>query len=100
MQYSYFNAASYAGYIKEAKPMARLTQQEFLNLLDALRTTTAAHSMAVEIGGKGKVVVLRWALPGSDERTEKKVLLASQSPVLINAAYNAFVGWFAEYQTI
>lgn len=75
----------------------RMNQQEFTAFL---RTQMAhpAHNFAVEIGGEGKVVVLRWAKTGSEERTEKKVLLASQSPVMIKAAYDAFVGWFYRFQ--
>lgn len=34
---------------------------------------------------------------GSDERTEKKVLFASQSPTMITAAHAAFTEWFNEH---
>lgn len=75
----------------------RMNQQEFTAFLRT-QMTHPAHNFAVEIGGEGKVVVMRWALSGSSERTEKKVLLASQSPALIKAAYDAFVGWFYRFQ--
>lgn len=75
--------------------MSRMNKPEFLALLAS--TTSPAHNLAVEIGGKGRVVVLRWALAGSDERTEKKVLFASQSPAMITAAHTAFTEWFNEH---
>lgn len=80
--------------------MERLNQQGFILFLDGLRTTTTAHNLAVDFGGNGKVVVLRWSLLGSNERTEKKVLFASQSPVMVKAAYNAFTEWLDVYQSI
>ena len=75
--------------------MSRMNKPEFLALLAS--TPSPAHNLAVEIGGKGRVVVLRWALAGSDERTEKKVLFASQSPAMITAAHAAFTEWFNEH---
>lgn len=75
--------------------MSRLNKPEFLALLAS--TPSPAHNLAVEIGGNGRVVVLRWALAGSDERTEKKVLFASQSPTMITAAHAAFTEWFSEH---
>ena len=53
----------------------------------------------IEVGGKGRVVVLRWALAGSDERTEKKVLFVSRAPTMVTAALAAFTEWFNEYNT-
>lgn len=76
--------------------MSRMTKEQFIQLLDA--TAYPAHKLAVEIGGEGKVVVLRWALVGSAERTEKKVLFASQSAAMVRAAFAAFADWFKEYQ--
>lgn len=73
--------------------MSRMNKEEFLTLLDEMSCTTA-HNLAVDFGGDGKVVVLRWALPGSTQRTEKKVLFASQSPVMVKAAHAAFTEWF------
>lgn len=75
----------------------RMNQKEFEQFL-RIQMVHPAHNFAVEIGGEGKVVVLRWAKAGAAERTEKKVLLASQSPAMIKAAYDAFVGWFYRFQ--
>lgn len=74
--------------------MARMNKAEFLALL----ASTTSHDLAVDFGGEGKVVVLRWAPPGSAERTEKKVLFASQSPAMVKAAHTAFTEWFNERQ--
>lgn len=79
------------------KRLVRMNKLEFLALL--ARTTSPAHNLAVEIGGKGRVVVLRWALTGSDERTEKKVLFVSRAPTMVTAALAAFTEWFNEYNT-
>nr|DAM52183.1 MAG TPA: hypothetical protein [Caudoviricetes sp.] len=76
--------------------MKRMTKEEFELLVTDLVMTKPAHNLNVEIGGEGKVVVLRWALTGSAERTEKKVLFASQSPVMINAALSSFKEWHKE----
>ena len=76
--------------------MSRMNKEQFIELLAA--TTYPAHNLAVEIGGEGKVVVLRWALVGSAERTEKKVLFASQSAAMVLAAFASFTEWFKEYQ--
>lgn len=74
--------------------LVRMSKPEFLALL--VSTAHPAHNLTVEVGGKGRVVVLRWALAGSDERTEKKVLFASKSPVMVNAALTSFKEWHKE----
>lgn len=76
--------------------MQRFTKNEFIQLLRS--TIYPAHNLAVEIGGEGKVIVLRWALVGSAERTEKKVLFANQSAAMVRAAFASFSDWFKEYQ--
>lgn len=76
--------------------MKRMTKEEFSLLIFELFTIGDSHNHAVEIGGEGKVVVLRWAVSGSAERTEKKVLFASQSPSMVQAAFEAFSAWYKE----
>lgn len=75
----------------------RMTREQFDELvLNLLLETYGPHNFSVEIGGEGKVVVLRWAMPGSAERTEKKALFFSSSPVMVNAALASFQEWFKE----
>lgn len=80
--------------IKHTAP--RMTKAEFELLLTELIMVSPAHNLSVEIGGEGKVVVLRWALTGSAERTEKKALFFSNSPVMLNAALASFTEWKKE----
>lgn len=77
--------------------MKRMTKDEFNDfVLNLILETYGPHNFSVEIGGEGKVVVLRWAMTGSAERTEKKVLFASQSPVMVKAALTSFQEWYKE----
>lgn len=76
----------------------RMSRDEFFSLLEDLVMTNVGHNFSVEIGGEGKVVVLRWAVTGSAERTEKKALFFSRSPVMLNAALEAFTVWEKEIQ--
>ncbi|WOL24272.1 hypothetical protein fHeYen801_062 [Yersinia phage fHe-Yen8-01] len=79
------------------KTAPRMTKEEFNSfVLNLILNTYGPHNFAVEIGGKGKVVVLRWAMTGSAERTQKKALFFSNSPVMINAALASFQEWYKE----
>ncbi len=78
------------------KTAPRMNKEEFETLITDLIMVSPAHNLLVEIGGEGKVVVLRWALTGSAERTEKKALFFSQSPVMLNAALASFTAWHKE----
>lgn len=79
------------------KTAPRMNRADFEALVEDLIMAQPAHNLLVEIGGDGKVVVLRWALTGSTERTEKKALFFSQSPVMLNAALKSFTEWHAEH---
>lgn len=80
--------------IKRTAP--RMNRADFEALVEDLIMGQPAHNLLVEIGGGGKVVVLRWALTGSAERTEKKALFFSNSPVMLNAALASFTEWKKE----
>lgn len=73
----------------------RLSKPEFITLLNQVGRQ---RDPVVDIGGKGRVVVLRWLGSGA-EHSEKKVLIASASPVMIRAAEKAFSEWFDEWMT-
>lgn len=81
--------------IKRTAP--RMNRADFEALVEDLIMGQPAHNLLVEIGGGGKVVVLRWALTGSAERTEKKTLFFSNSPVMLNAALASFTEWHKEH---
>ena len=80
--------------IKRTAP--RMNRADFEALVEDLIMGQPAHNLLVEIGGGGKVVVLRWAMTGSAERTEKKALFFSNSPVMLNAALASFTEWKKE----
>lgn len=82
--------------MNQKRTAPRMTKEEFEVLLTELIMVAPAHNLNVEIGGDGKVVVLRWALTGSAERTEKKALFFSNSPVMLNAALASFNEWKKE----